>query len=142
LVHDSHSLIPEVQSDALPWPQAFLTPYRKRGAQLADASMVYLAERKGIDTVFSLDWPDFAVYRYGKNKPLTLIPGPGQSASAFRPSLLTTPRSLAWHAKAAAVPGKRKNRKRCPGKIIAWMLASTTAEIGSARGAVAPTRGL
>jgi predicted nucleic acid-binding protein len=60
--------------DALPWMEGFLERYRKLGAQLADASLVYLAEREEIDTVFTLDYRDFSVYRYKKNKPLRLIP--------------------------------------------------------------------
>lgn len=69
------SLAP-VGSEALPWLGAFLIRYRKLGAQLADASLVYLAERDDMDTVFTLDYRDFSVYRYKKNKPLKLIPGP------------------------------------------------------------------
>jgi predicted nucleic acid-binding protein len=64
-----------IGADALPWLETFLNRYRKLGAQLADASLVYLAERKGIDRVFTLDRRDFAVYRYGRNKSLKLIPG-------------------------------------------------------------------
>jgi predicted nucleic acid-binding protein len=40
-----------------------LEKYRKLGAQLADAALVYLAERERIDTIFTLDRRDFAVYR-------------------------------------------------------------------------------
>jgi predicted nucleic acid-binding protein len=64
--------------DASPWLEAFLNRYRKIGAQLADASLVYLAEREDIDMVFTLDYRDFSVYRYKKNKPLKLIPDPAQ----------------------------------------------------------------
>lgn len=66
-----------IGAEALPWLEAFLHRYCKLGAQLADACLVYLAEQEGIDTVFTLDRRDFSVYRYGKNKPLKLIPGPG-----------------------------------------------------------------
>ncbi len=67
-----------IGDNALPWLEAFLNRYRKLGAQLADATLLYLAERKGIDTVFTLDRRDFAVYRYGKNKSLKLIPEYGR----------------------------------------------------------------
>jgi predicted nucleic acid-binding protein len=62
-------------AEALPWLEAFLGRYRKVGAQLADASLVYLAEHGGIDMVFTLDYRDFSVYRYKRNKSLKLIPG-------------------------------------------------------------------
>ena len=64
--------------EALPWLEAFLERYRKLGAQLADACLVYLAERHGIDTVFSLDYRDFSVYRYKKSKSLKIVPRRGQ----------------------------------------------------------------
>jgi predicted nucleic acid-binding protein len=63
-----------LEPEALPWLEEFLRRYRKLGAQLADAALVYLAEREGIDTVFTLDRRDFQVYRYGKNRSLKLIP--------------------------------------------------------------------
>jgi predicted nucleic acid-binding protein len=62
--------------EALPWLEAFLKRYEKIGAQLADACLVYLAERDGVATVFTLDRRDFSVYRYGKNRRLTIIPEP------------------------------------------------------------------
>jgi predicted nucleic acid-binding protein len=65
-------LVPE----ALPWLDTFLDRYHTLGAQLADACLVYLAEREGIDTVFTLDRRDFSVYRYGKNRRLKIIPPP------------------------------------------------------------------
>ncbi len=40
-----------------------LRKYRKVGVQLADAALVYLAGREQIDTIFTLDRRDFAVYR-------------------------------------------------------------------------------
>jgi predicted nucleic acid-binding protein len=60
--------------EALPWLEAFLKRYEKIRAQLADASLVYLAEREGIDTVFTLDRRDFSVYRLGKNRRFRIIP--------------------------------------------------------------------
>jgi predicted nucleic acid-binding protein len=66
------------ENDALPWLESFMKKYKRLGAQLADATLVYLAEREEIETVFTLDYRDFSVYRYKKNKPLKLIPGPGQ----------------------------------------------------------------
>jgi hypothetical protein len=60
----------------LPWVEAFLKRYANLGAQLADACLVYLAARDGIDTVFTLDRRNFSVYRYGKNRRLKIIPAP------------------------------------------------------------------
>ena len=62
--------------EALPWLEAYLKRYHKIGAQLADVCLVYLAERQGIDTVFTLDQRDFSVYRYGRNRRFKIIPPP------------------------------------------------------------------
>jgi hypothetical protein len=65
-----------LDEEAAPWISSFIKRYADIGAQLADACLVYLAEREGIDTVFTLDRRDFTVYRFGKNKSFTLIPPP------------------------------------------------------------------
>jgi len=54
----------------------FLDKYQDLGAQLADASLCYLAERERIDRVFTLDRRDFTVYRIRQNQPLLLFPAP------------------------------------------------------------------
>ena len=48
--------------------------YEDMGVQLADASLVYLAERESIETVFTLDRRDFSVYRTSRKRALTIIP--------------------------------------------------------------------
>ena len=62
--------------EALPRLEAFMKRYDKIGAQLADACLVYLAEREDIRTVFTLDRRDFSVYRSGGNRRLRVIPVP------------------------------------------------------------------
>jgi predicted nucleic acid-binding protein len=42
--------------------------------QLADAALVYLADREGIDTIFTLDQRDFSVYRSGRRRPFRILP--------------------------------------------------------------------
>jgi uncharacterized protein len=68
--------IAPIGHEALPWLEKFMKRYQNLGAQLADACLVYLAEREEIDTIFTLDHRDFSVYRYGKNRHLKIIPGP------------------------------------------------------------------
>jgi predicted nucleic acid-binding protein len=43
-------------------------------AQLADAALMFIAEREAIDTVFTLDRRDFAVYRTSDGQALTIVP--------------------------------------------------------------------
>lgn len=48
--------------------------YHEPGAQLADAALVCLAARHGLDTVFTLDQRDFSVYRLPKGRAFRLLP--------------------------------------------------------------------
>ena len=63
-----------LDDDALDWVPKFLERYESAGPQLADAALVYLAEREKIRTVFTLDRRDFGIYRLSRNRALTLIP--------------------------------------------------------------------
>jgi predicted nucleic acid-binding protein len=51
-----------------------LQRYRKLNAQLADAALAHLAERERLDTVFTLDRRDFAVYRLSGSRSFRLLP--------------------------------------------------------------------
>jgi len=51
-----------------------MTAYQDIQPQLADAALVYLARREGIDTIFTLDRRDFAVYRSAQRRPFRLLP--------------------------------------------------------------------
>ncbi len=48
--------------------------YQKLGAQLADAALLYLADREQLETIFTLDRRDFSVYRLPGNRRLFLLP--------------------------------------------------------------------
>ena len=58
----------------LPGIAAILTKYQGLGIQLADASLVHLANRESIDTIFTLDRRDFGELRLSHGKKLRLIP--------------------------------------------------------------------
>ncbi len=53
---------------------AILAKYKTLGIQPADASLVHLANREGIDTVFTLDQRDFSVLRLASGKKFRVIP--------------------------------------------------------------------
>jgi len=48
--------------------------YASLRPQLADAALVYLATRDGINTIFTLDRRDFSVYRSEKKRPFQIVP--------------------------------------------------------------------
>jgi predicted nucleic acid-binding protein len=66
-------LVPLGETD-LPGIAAILAKYAGLGIQLADASLVHLANREGIETMFTLDRRDFGVLRLAHGKKLRLIP--------------------------------------------------------------------
>ena len=66
--------VPPIGDEAGSWIATFFRKYRKLEPQIADASLVYLAERDDLGTVFTLDRRDFAVFRFGRNKRFRLLP--------------------------------------------------------------------
>ena len=64
----------ELDEVALHWIVAFLERYASIGAQMADAALIYIAERKGIETVFTLDRRDFSIYRTTEGRALEIMP--------------------------------------------------------------------
>ncbi len=64
----------ELDETALAWIIAFMERYASTGAQMADAALMYLAEREGIDTVFTLDRRDFSIYRTTDGRTLDIVP--------------------------------------------------------------------
>jgi predicted nucleic acid-binding protein len=51
-----------------------LTEYRDQGFDLADVVLMYLAEREGIEYVFTTDRRHFSVFRTNANRALSIIP--------------------------------------------------------------------
>jgi uncharacterized protein len=51
-----------------------LAKYASLRPQLADVALVHLANRDGIDTIFTLDRRDFSVYRSARNRPFRIVP--------------------------------------------------------------------
>jgi len=49
--------------------------YENIRPQLADATLLYLADRDGIDTIFTLDQRDFSVYHSVRKRPFRIFPG-------------------------------------------------------------------
>ncbi len=64
----------ELDESALHWIITFVERYASIAAQMADAAVMYIAEREGIDTVFTLDRRDFSVYRTTDGRALEIMP--------------------------------------------------------------------
>lgn len=76
LVQSGAVTLAELDEQALAWSVAYMDRYASLGAQLADAALMYLAEREGITTVLTLDRRDFAVYRTSDGRALHIVPEP------------------------------------------------------------------
>jgi uncharacterized protein len=74
LVQSGSVKLVELDEAALHWIVAFLERYASVGAQMADAAVMYIAEREGIDTVFTLDRRDFSVYRTTDGRAVEILP--------------------------------------------------------------------
>jgi hypothetical protein len=61
----------ETDGDAI---AAILKKYRRLKPQLADATLVHLAQRESIETVFTVDRRDFRVYRPAPNRTFRIVP--------------------------------------------------------------------
>jgi|SRR5579872_6070619 len=61
-------------ANALAWIFDYMRRYESIGADLADASLMYVAEREKIDTIFTLDRRDFGVYRTSRKRALKIVP--------------------------------------------------------------------
>ena len=53
---------------------ALVKKYGDIRPQLADASLLYLANREGIETVFTLDQRDFSIYQIGRKRAFRIVP--------------------------------------------------------------------
>lgn len=59
---------------AVPWIGHFLERYANVPAQLADAALMYLADREQVGTIFTLDRRDFSIYRTDTGAALHIVP--------------------------------------------------------------------
>lgn len=58
----------------LPVIQALMSRYWDRPMDFADATLVYLANRQGLSTVFTVDHADFETYRIGGRRRFRILP--------------------------------------------------------------------
>jgi predicted nucleic acid-binding protein len=66
-------LIEELGAADVAGLRSLLRKYRDLPMDLADATLVHLGDRNGLDTVFTLD-ADFRVYRLSRGRALNVVP--------------------------------------------------------------------
>ena len=60
--------------DDVPRLKELMWKYRDRPMDLADAALVHVAEREGLDTIFTIENADFGVYRLPQRKRFRILP--------------------------------------------------------------------
>lgn len=64
-----------VEGRDLPGIEALMKRYADRPMDFADATLVHVAERESLPTVFTVDHADFETYRIGKRGRFRVVPG-------------------------------------------------------------------
>lgn len=66
--------IVQLTADDVPRMRELMRKYRNRPMDLADAALVRIAEREGIERIFTVDRKDFEVYRIHGRKRFRILP--------------------------------------------------------------------
>jgi predicted nucleic acid-binding protein len=61
--------------DDVPRMRELMAKYRDRPMDATDAALVRVAERDGMDTIFTVDDTDFGIYRLHDRRRFRVIPG-------------------------------------------------------------------
>ena len=64
-----------IEGEALPELEALMEQYRDRPMDFADATLVQLARREGLTTIFTVDNDDFETYRIAGKRRFQIFPG-------------------------------------------------------------------
>jgi predicted nucleic acid-binding protein len=72
-VHSGVLRIAQLTSADVAVISSIMKKYADHSVSLADASLMYLAERDGIDEVFTIDAKDLSLFRKSDGRPLQLI---------------------------------------------------------------------
>jgi len=75
LVRSGVLTVGAIADDELAALERLMDRYHDRPMDLADASLVYLAERESISTILTVDVDDFETYRLPRRKRFTVVPG-------------------------------------------------------------------
>ncbi len=72
-IQESELLLAQLPDDAAAWFADFFKRYSDHEPQLADASLLYTAERLNLTDVFTFDRRDFSFYRLSDGRALNIL---------------------------------------------------------------------
>jgi predicted nucleic acid-binding protein len=67
-------VIAPITNEDLPSLEALMHRYADRHMDFADATLVHVAEREGLNTILTIDHDDFETYRIGRNAKFRILP--------------------------------------------------------------------
>lgn len=67
-------VIAPITNEDLPSLEALMHRYADRPMDFADATLVHVAEREGLNTILTVDHNDFETYRIGRNAKFRILP--------------------------------------------------------------------
>jgi len=73
-IHSGAVTVLPISDPDLPDIEVLMRKYRDRPMDFADATLVHLAQREWLSTVFTIDHDDFETYRVGGRKRLRILP--------------------------------------------------------------------
>ena len=72
-----------IGDEDLPDLEALMYQYADRPMDFADATLVHLARREELVTIFTVDHDDFETYRIGGKRRFRIVPGRGSAADVL-----------------------------------------------------------
>jgi len=94
-----------IEDSELPEIQTLMSRYWVRPVDFADATLVYLARRERLSTIFTVDHADFNTYRIEGRRRFRILPQPSHSSAVRLPARLRT-------AAPVTVIGRGHDRRR------------------------------
>ena len=67
-------IILEIGASDLPPIRALINKYNDQPMDFADATLVHVANREGLQEIFTLDRRDFSIYKMKQNRPFKVVP--------------------------------------------------------------------
>ena len=64
-----------ITDEDLPAIERLMHKYQDRPMDFADATLVHLAERESVTTIFTIDHNDFETYRFAGKRRFRIVPG-------------------------------------------------------------------
>jgi predicted nucleic acid-binding protein len=74
LIHSGAISMAEIRHSELPGIHELMSRYADRPMDFADATLVYLARREGLSTIFTVDRADFDTYRIEGRRRFRVLP--------------------------------------------------------------------